>query len=74
MRSFFVRDIHLVCHRAFIMNQVLQFECLFLLNLAVFAVTFIFILLVFRVIKSFRQKGHEAPVPVVRGGGFSTVV
>nr|AAC40857.1 putative transmembrane small hydrophobic protein [Grapevine leafroll-associated virus 2]ACJ54665.1 6 kDa small hydrophobic protein [Grapevine leafroll-associated virus 2]AFG26691.1 ORF2 [Grapevine leafroll-associated virus 2]AFV73372.1 6.3 kDa hydrophobic protein [Grapevine leafroll-associated virus 2]QBZ78581.1 small hydrophobic protein [Grapevine leafroll-associated virus 2] len=56
------------------MNQVLQFECLFLLNLAVFAVTFIFILLVFRVIKSFRQKGHEAPVPVVRGGGFSTVV
>ncbi|AAX31605.1 6.3 kDa small hydrophobic protein [Grapevine leafroll-associated virus 2] len=56
------------------MNQVLQFECLFLLNLAVFAVTFIFILLVIRVIKSFRQKSHEAPNPVVRSGGFSTVV
>nr|ULT60378.1 small hydrophobic protein [Grapevine leafroll-associated virus 2]USN24356.1 small hydrophobic protein [Grapevine leafroll-associated virus 2]WAA99857.1 small hydrophobic protein [Grapevine leafroll-associated virus 2] len=56
------------------MNQVLQFECLFLLNLAVFAVTFIFILLIIRVIKSFRQKGPEVPVSVARGGGFSTVV
>nr|ABB90533.1 6 kDa protein [Grapevine leafroll-associated virus 2]QBZ78536.1 small hydrophobic protein [Grapevine leafroll-associated virus 2]QBZ78545.1 small hydrophobic protein [Grapevine leafroll-associated virus 2] len=56
------------------MDQVLQFECLYLLNQAVFAITFVFILLIIRVIKSFRRSAHEVSNTTVRGGGFSTVV
>nr|QPB69998.1 6 kDa protein [Grapevine leafroll-associated virus 2] len=56
------------------MDQVLQFECLYLLNQAVFAITFVFILLIIRVIKSFRRSEHETPVATVRGQGFTTVV
>ncbi|AAN63468.1 p6 [Grapevine rootstock stem lesion associated virus] len=56
------------------MDQVLQFECLYLLNQAVFAITFVFILLIIRVIKSFRRNVHETPISAVRGQGFSTVV
>lgn len=56
------------------MNQVLQFECLFLLNQAVLAITFVAFVLIVRVFKSYRGGNRDCSAAISRTGGFSTVV